>query len=144
MCIRDRPMVVLERLLTDMIVPAYQMDVSTIGEMLTELEHIIFNTEDGNDIYHRVFLSFYHGAMNNETYRDIMGRFINDSVEIVSERLVKMSSRQISKDQAEGYAKLILTTMDGIGVHMMVSQDYSKQYDSWLVLKKLIIKELSR
>lgn len=84
------------------------------------------------------FFSFYYESMFNEVYQKIIRDFLNTSKANLTLQIIRYSTRPLEDQEVNTLSTLILSTLDGIGLHILMDGDEKEYMNAWELQVKLI------
>lgn len=103
----------------------------TVKSYLMALGEVVVQVAGEQMPTYRAFLSFYHESLFNENYRKMIGRFLElTKVKLVSDLKVIIKDH-LSDKLTQSFATLIITTLDGIGLHVLLGGSPKTYLEVW-------------
>lgn len=109
---------------------------SSFKDYLSYLEEITFKNNNDENVLYRALFAFYQEAMYSPRYKDAITECSSKFIEITKKQLLKHTN--FETDKIDNLAKLIMTTIDGLGIHYLISSD-DKLINSWNEFSKMIL-----
>ncbi|MFZ5987714.1 MAG: TetR/AcrR family transcriptional regulator [Bacillota bacterium] len=122
---------ILKRVMESM---EHSLDASkfkTVKSYLMALGEAIIQVAGEQLPVYRVFLSFYHESLFNENYRKMIDQFLElTKVKLISDLKVIIKDH-LSDKLIQSIATLIITTLDGIGLHVLLGGSPKTYLEVW-------------
>ncbi|MDU6264079.1 MAG: hypothetical protein E6600_06205 [Anaerocolumna aminovalerica] len=88
---------------------------------------------------YKSFFSFYHESMFNETFKKIMSDYLCTSKNNLMQQIKKYSRKPLTERELYTISMLILSTLDGIGLHTLMQGGNNSEYlEAWNLQVKFI------
>lgn len=140
---QEIPEAVLELIFSKLINPIDDSKGENLVEFLISLGSSIINISDEYIKIYKSFYSFYHESIFNETYQKIMGDFLKSSKGKLSNQIRKLSKKPLSDKEANDLSALIISTLDGIGMHILLGGEREEYLRAWELQVKFICNMLN-
>lgn len=135
---QEIPEAVLKMIFNELIRPIDDTDIENLDEFLKHLgSSIAYVSEEYKKIY-KSFFSFYHESMFNETYKKIMSDYLNTSKISLINQIKKYSKKPLTDEETCTISRLILVTLDGIGLHTLMQGGSDEYLEVWNLQVKFI------
>ncbi len=135
---QEIPEAVLKLIFDELIRPIDDTNFENLDEFLKHLgSSIAYVSEEYMKIY-KSFFSFYHESMFNETYKKIMSEYLYTSKNNLMEQIKKYSRKPLTEEEIYTISMLILSTLDGIGLHTLMQGGNNEYLEAWNLQVKLI------
>lgn len=135
---QEIPEAVLKMIFDELIRPIDDTNFESLDEFLKNLgSSIAYVSEEYMKIY-KSFFSFYHESMFNETYKKIMSDYLNTSKVNLMNQIKKYSRKPLTDEELYTISMLILSTLDGIGIHILMQGGSNEYLEAWNLQVKLI------
>ena len=128
---QDIPEAVLKLIFSKLITPIDASKNETLVQFLSDLGSSVIDISDEYIKVYKSFFSFYHESVFNETYQKLMGDFLTTSKDSLSDQLKKLSKKPLSDKEANTLSALIITTLDGIGMHILIGGERDEYLEAW-------------
>ncbi|MBH1941812.1 TetR/AcrR family transcriptional regulator [Mobilitalea sibirica] len=125
------PKAVLDMIIRELMKPIGGPNANSLDDYLNSLGYSIVNISDEYKKIYKSFFSFYHESMFNETYQKILGEYLNASKADMTKQIKRYSSKSLTDQEANTISTLILTTLDGIGLHFLMKGDKNEYLKVW-------------
>lgn len=138
--------IIKERLFEELV--AYQMDLfitkeyETVNELFKMIESLIFSIDQEGEKYRRVFLSFYNESIYDKEIRKALNEFLEKSVAQVTDKLCKCRDNVKSKEETQIIVKLLITFLDGIGLHILSMDKIEDYRNIWEMERRFLYDQL--
>lgn len=140
---QEIPEAVLELIFSKLINPIDDSKGENLVEFLRSLGSSIINISDEYIKIYKSFYSFYHESIFNETYQKIMGDFLKSSKGKLSDQIRKLSKKPLSDKETNDFSALIISTLDGIGMHILLGGEREEYLRAWELQVKFICNMLN-
>lgn len=136
---QEIPEAVLKMIFDELIRPIDDTNFENLEEFLKHLgSSIAYVSEEYMKIY-KSFFSFYHESMFNETYKKIMSDYLYTSKNNLMQQIKRYSIKPLTEREIYTISMLILSTLDGIGLHTLMQGGNNNEYlEAWNLQVKLI------
>ena len=133
------PEAVLKMIFDELILP---LDATPVFENLHDfLMHfglsVITTSEECKKI-NKAFFSFYHESMFNDTYKKILGDYLATVKDRLTLQIRRYLKRDLSDKELNALSSLILSTLDGIGLHTLMKEESREFLEAWNLQVELI------
>ena len=136
---QEIPEAVLKMIFDELIRPIDDTNFENLDEFLKHLgSSIAYVSEEYMKIY-KSFFSFYHESMFNETYKKIMSDYLYTSKNNLMQQIKRYTRKPLTEREIYTISMLILSTLDGIGLHTLMQGGNNNEYlEAWNLQVKLI------
>lgn len=135
---QEIPEAVLKMIFDELIRPIDDTDFESLDEFLKHLgSSIAYVSEEYMKIY-KSFFSFYHESMFNETYKKIMSDYLYTSKINLMHQIKRYTRKTLTDEEIYTISMLILSTLDGIGLHILMQGGNNEYLEAWNLQVKLI------
>lgn len=135
---QEIPEAVLKLIFDKMLKPIDDSPNKSLVEFLSSLGESIMDISDEYIKVYKSFFSFYHESMFNETYQKLMGDYLKLSKDSLSDQIKKLSNKPLSDNEVNGLSALIISTLDGMGMHILMGGEKDEYIKAWELQVKFI------
>lgn len=135
---QEIPEAVLKMIFDELIRPIDDTNFESLDEYLKYLGSSIANVSEEYMKIYKSFFSFYHESMFNETYKKIMSDYLYTSKINLVNQIKKYSRKPLTDAELYTISMLILSTLDGIGLHILMQGGNNEYLEAWNLQVKLI------
>lgn len=128
---QDIPEAVLKLIFSKLIKPIDDSTNESLVQFLSYLGSSVIDISDEYIKVYKAFFSFYHESVFNETYQKIMGDFLKTSKDSLSDQIRKLSKKPLSDNEVNAISALIISTLDGIGMHILIGGEKDEYLKAW-------------
>ena len=128
---QDIPEAVLKLIFSKLIKPIDDSKNESLVQFLSHLGSSVIDISDEYIKVYKAFFSFYHESVFNETYQKIMGDFLKTSKDSLSDQIKKLSKKPLSDKDTNAISALIISTLDGIGMHILIGGEKEEYLKAW-------------
>jgi AcrR family transcriptional regulator len=125
------PRAVLDLIFQKLKKPIDDQNFNSLEDYLNSLGIFMVNISDEYKKIYKSFFSFYHESMFNEIYQKSLRDFLNASKADLMKQIKKYSEKSLTDQEANTISTLILTTLDGIGLHFLMEGDKNEYMKVW-------------
>lgn len=126
----------LNKMIDIMVNEVRSVQSSTLADMLHSFEGTLFNESEDFKKLERVFLAFYSESMFQKAYKEIFNKFLADTKNELIKALVRVG---LQKENAKKLAQIMIAVLDGLGIQMILTNERSECYESWLEFKTMVL-----
>lgn len=136
--INEIPEVVLEQIFKELLQPLDNSAITDINQLLNNFgEYILDLSEECKRIY-KAFYSFYNESLFNKKYCALLKSYLTSTTESLSRQLKKYSMKPLSDEEYLDVARLILSSLDGICLHILLVGKETDYIRSWKIQVSMI------
>lgn len=136
---QEIPEAVLKMIFDELIRPIDDTNFENLDEFLKHLGSSIASASEEYMKIYKSFFSFYHESMFNETYKKIMSDYLYNSKNNLMQQIKRYSRKPLTEGEIYTISMLILSTLDGIGLHTLMQGGNNNEYlEAWNLQVKLI------
>lgn len=128
---QDIPEAVLKLIFSKLIKPIDDSTNESLVQFLSYLGSSVIDISDEYIKVYKAFFSFYHESVFNETYQKIMRDFLKTSKDSLSDQIRKLSKKPLSDKEVNAISALIISTLDGIGMHILIGGEKDEYLKAW-------------
>lgn len=125
------PKAVLNMIFQELMKPIDEQNVNGLDDYLNSLGSFMLNISDEYKKIYKVFFSFYHESMFSEIYQKILRDYLNASKDDLAKQIKRYSRKSLTDQETNTISTLILTTLDGIGLHFLMEGDENEYLKVW-------------
>lgn len=140
---QEIPEAALNMIFQKMINPIDDSKYENLVEFLNYLGSSTINISEEYIKIYKSFFSFYHESIFNKTYQKIMGDFLETTKISLTDQLKKFSKKTLSDQEANAFSTLIISTLDGIGMHILMGGERDEYLKAWDLQVKFICNTLN-
>ncbi len=137
---QEIPAAVLKTIMETMIRP-FELPGTELPleQYLMKLGDELFDMAEEQRFVYKAFFSFYHESMFNEVLRDLIKTYLYASKSDLKKILILALSewesdkerKNIREIEAEQMSLLVITTLDGIGLHLLMGEPAALYRTAW-------------
>jgi AcrR family transcriptional regulator len=140
---QEIPFAVLKAIMENMIQPFEKAEKKvTLEAYLLDLgKALCYMIEEQRRVY-KVFFAFYHESIYNEVLKNMLSEFLEstkddlkhiflDSWMVKASNFISEMSREEREKEAEKLSYLLITTLDGMGLHLLMGEPADTYMHSW-------------
>ncbi|MDH8676505.1 TetR/AcrR family transcriptional regulator [Fusibacter bizertensis] len=140
---QEIPAAVLKTIMEMMIRP-FELPGSnvTLEQFLIDLGDALFNMAEEQRYVYKAFFSFYHESMFNEVLRGMIKTYLYASKSDLKKLLIQAldewkttphdeEEKNIRELEAEQMSLLLISTLDGIGLHLLMGESVLSYKNAW-------------
>lgn len=138
------PEAVLNEILDELLEPMNVDNYKTLEEYLISFgSGIITSKKNYNKIY-KSFFSFYNESLFNEIYRSIIKNYLEKSKMKLNAEIRTYLSGDITDLEIDNLSSLIISSLDGIGIHLLIRDDSDEYYRIWNLQVQCILSFINK
>lgn len=139
---QDIPKLALQHIFEELMRPVEIEYPQTLEDYLSYLGSTIILISDAHQKIYRAFFSFYHESLFDLTYRQIMSDYLKATEDSIQEMIKKHANNTLSDAQTDKYVTLIISTLDGIGLHLLMGKEPDRCLQAWHLQTQLIVQSI--
>jgi AcrR family transcriptional regulator len=128
---------VLRYLFEDLLAPAEQ-DYPDLESFLRTLGESVFRVPEQQLNLFKAFFSFYHEGMFKTEYRQTLNDYMKQMTETLSRHIGLLSPRAVPQETKDAIAALLLSMLDGLGLHALLHGDGERYEHAWHLQVRMI------
>jgi AcrR family transcriptional regulator len=86
----------------------------------------------------KAFFSFYHEGMFKAEYRQTLQTYMEQMTETLSRHIDYLASGAVARETADAVAVLLLSLLDGLGLHALLHGDGERHEKAWRLQVQMI------
>lgn len=134
----DIPLAVLHYLMTSGIRSPITDKPESMAGYLEYLGLPLFHMTPSDSAIYRAFFSYYHKSLFEMPYQTILSDYLGSVQSDMAHMLRHYASASTTDDQIQSIIHLILTTLDGMGLHLLMGADPKPYKTAWKLQCDLI------
>ncbi len=115
----------------------------SVEEVLDALSDDLFSPPPDRKKLHTALLAFFHEGVHADHLRRSFTELLRNLVDQLTARFVSCRDVTTDRRRIEECARLILTVLDGFGLHLLAVTDSDEYVASWRLCKTMIIHTLT-
>lgn len=119
------------------------LEYKNLEEFLNIIGQSSYNVPEEYLKVFKAFFSFYHEGMFNVEYKKTLASCTDQITNLIYKQLKRLSPGDSTEETLYSAATIILSMMDGMGLHYLLKGDSSKYYEAWNIQTKLLHQLLS-
>lgn len=119
------------------------MERRNLEEYLNAMGQSVLNVPEEYQKVIRAFFSFYHEGMFNPTYQKLLADSSRSTIHMISSQLKQLASKSVSEETLEAASKLLLSTLDGMGLHSILNGETKSFQKAWQLQTAMLLRELT-
>lgn len=127
----DIPAMILEKLYVDIINPVQEEHYKSLRAYLTALGESTFSNNQQHIMIYKAFASLFQAGMHDEQLTQIINSCSEKFRLMLSSKLQQLCSSKLSDDDLTALAALIMTSLDGIGLHYLINKNQEQAKKAW-------------
>lgn len=135
---KEIPGAVLDLIFNELCSPFDNPEIKDLEEFLINWGLSVADISDEYMKFYKAFFSFYHESMFNEIVQKILRDYLNASKKSLCQHIKKYSEKALTDQEISAVSTLILTTLDGIGLHILMEKKSDEYLAAWNLQVKLI------
>lgn len=115
----------------------------SLEEFLNTLGQSIFDIPEKEKKIFKAFFSFYHEGMFNLEYQKLLSSSTEQIIKFLYTQLNRLTSNSTKQEDLQSVAIILLSMMDGMGLHYLLNGDKEDYKFAWSIQVQLLCKFLS-
>ena len=136
--VNDIPLEAMKLFAGNMMQPVREKRYERVTDYLHDLWQIGFGQAEENLKYYKGIIAYIQYALHDERYRASMAAFSREFTAEVAKQLGEISGTAVSPSTLNTVATLVVTTLDGMGMHYLVNDDLASYHEAWQALVALL------
>lgn len=129
--INDIPLAVMEMIFEEILRPVDLSGFENLRDYLTALGVSIFDIPIEHRKVYKAFFSFYYEGMFKEEYKNFLSAYAKKYMELISGQIKVLSAKSHPQDINDSIAALLLSSLDGLGLHNLIHDDPAPYVKAW-------------
>lgn len=114
-----------------------------LDEFLQSLGQIFFHVPEEHLKTFKAFFSFYHEGLFHSEYQKALILCSDQMIKLLCKHLTRLVSNSMAQETIESIATILLTTLDGIGLHYLLNKKGTRYTQAWQLQVQMISRLLS-
>ncbi|MBD2872321.1 TetR/AcrR family transcriptional regulator [Paenibacillus arenilitoris] len=132
---------VLRRIFEAMLAPLHA-EYRDPAHFLTAVGGFVTGAREEEVAVFKAFFSYYHEGMFHETYRGLLVSCADEMHGLLCRQLEKLASPRVSPETIDSLASVLLSTIDGMGLHVLLHGEAARFEHAWRMQAQMIVRLL--
>lgn len=137
----DIPVLILEKLHTEIITPVQQKDHDSIRTYLMDLGMGTLSDNPQHIMMYKAFLSLYEASMHDASLREIVNTCSYEFAHLLKQKLESLSSFPIEESTINNVINVIFMSLDGIALNYLIHGDLKRAEKAWCILIDALVSQ---
>lgn len=127
--------------LTDAMLEAMRIEFQSTDHFLDQISKAILSDVKEQTDSFKAFLSFYHEGLFDTRYAEVLDESRAQMLKIIENHLRRLTTTSMEQNQLEAASALILSVLDGIGLHYLIGGNRDTFAKAWKFQEELLRKQ---
>lgn len=124
-------------ILIDHLLEAMKVEYRNVDHFLDSIGQAVLLEQDDLHQLFKAFLSFYHEGLFDPRYQQALARSMDEMSQLIRNQLARLAPHPLTQEQLESASILLLSILDGIGLHCLVSGNKASYERAWQLQSQL-------